>query len=156
MRAKLLTLAIPFAFLLTPAWAQTPAQSLSLTIGNAVAGQSYVVKSAQFVFRINGCADLSRAQIRAVGEGIVDGARRTTPLRVVPAQPAGVYGINPQWGANGKWVVTISTTCGDETAAAIVPVNGMGFIRESTQLLKHTPSPAEIDAALKAFNPPAR
>ena len=152
MRAKLLTLTIPFAFLLAPAWAQ----SLSLTIGNAVAGQSYAVKSAQFVFRVDGCTDLSRAQLRAVAEGIVDGARRTTPLRVVPAQPAGVYGINAEWGKDGKWVVTIAATCGNETAAAIVPVTGMGFIRESTQMLPHTPSPAEIEAALKAFNPPGR
>ena len=152
MHAKLLTLTIPFAFLLTPAWAQ----SLSLTVGNAIAGQSYAVKSAQFVFRVNGCADLSKAQIKATAEGIVGDARRTTPLRLMPGQPAGVYAIMQEWGNEGKWVITISTTCLSEAAGAIVPVTRMGFVRESTQLLSHAPSQPEIDAALKAFTPPDR
>jgi hypothetical protein len=149
MRTKLLN-TIMLAFLLTPAWAQ----NLSLTIGNSIAGQTYAVKMAQFVFRINGCADLSKAQIKATAEGVVGDARRTTPLRIVPAQPAGVYAIGQEWGNEGKWVVTISATCINETAGAIVPISRVGFVRESTQFLPHVPSSQEIDAALKAFTPP--
>lgn len=152
MRTKFTAPTILFAFLLTPAWAQ----SLSLTIGNAVAGQTYAVKGAQFVFRINGCADLSRAQIRATAEGIVGGARRSTPLRVVPAQPEGVYAISQAWGTEGKWVIAISAGCQSDSAGAIVPVNGNGFLRESTQLLSHAPSQPEVEAALKAFTPSGR
>jgi len=151
MRKKSPTPLILLTLLIAPAWAQ----QLSLTIGNAVAAQTYRTKNMQFVFRVNGCADLSKAQVNAAAEGIVGDARRTTPLHLIPGQPAGVYAINPEWGNDGKWVVAISTTCLNETAGAIVPVVGIGFIRESTQLLPHAPSQSEIEAALKAFTQPA-
>jgi len=126
------------------------AQNLSLTIGNSVAGQNFAMKSASFVFRINCCADLSKAQVNATAEGSVNGERRSTPLRVVTGQPAGVYAVGQQWGTDGKWVVGITANCGSETAAAIVPVNGNSFVRESVQMLSHAPSKAEIESALAA------
>jgi hypothetical protein len=132
------------------------AQNLSLTIGNSVAGQNFAMKSAAFVFRINGCADLSKAQVAATAEGSVNGERRSTPLRVVTGQPAGVYAVSQQWGAEGKWVVSITTNCGTETAAAIVPVNGNSFAREGVQMLPHAPSKSEVESALAAYTPPAR
>jgi hypothetical protein len=137
---------LPLAFLVSLAWAQ----GLSLTIGNSVAGQNYATKSASFVFRVNGCADLSKAQVTATAEGIVAGARQSTPLKLAPIQPPGVYAISQQWGNDGNWVVAVTAACLKETAAAIVPVNGRGFVRESTRMLPHAPSQAEIEAALKA------
>ena len=126
------------------------AQNLSLTIGNSVAGQNFAMKSAQFVFRINGCADLSKAQVTATAEGSVNGVRRSTPLHLVLGQPPGVYAVSQQWGTDGKWVVGITANCGTETTAAIVPVNGNSFVREGIQMLPHTPSKAEIEAAVAA------
>jgi hypothetical protein len=115
-----------------------------------VAGQNFAMKSASFVFRINGCADLSKAQVTAAAAGSVNGERRSTPLRVVTGQPAGVYAVGQQWGADGKWVVGITVNCGSETTGAIVPVNGNSFVREGIQMLQHAPSKAEFDAALTA------
>jgi hypothetical protein len=127
------------------------AQNLTLTIGNSVAGHNFaIMKSAQFVFRINGCADLSKAQVTATAEGLVGGERRSTPLRLVGGQPPGVYAVGQQWGTDGKWVVGITANCGTETTGAIVPVNGVSFVRESVQLLAHGPSKAEIESALSA------
>ncbi len=125
------------------------AQNLSLTIGNSVAGQNFAMKSAQFVFRVNGCADLSKAQVTATAEGSVYGERRSTPLRLV-AGTAGVYAVGQQWGTDGKWVVGITANCGTETTGAIVPVNGLSFVRESIQMLQHAPSTAEVESALAA------
>jgi len=132
--------------LVSMAWAQ----GLSLTIGNSVASQnSGFSKTASFLFRVNGCSDLSKAQVAGTAEGIVGGARRSTPLRLAPIQPPGVYAISQQWSDDGNWVVAITATCMNETAAAIVPVNGRAFVRESTQMLPHAPSQAEIETALK-------
>jgi hypothetical protein len=130
-------------------------QNLSLTIGNSVAGQNFMMKSASCVLRVNGCADLSKAQVTAVAEGMVGGARRSAPLHPVPIQTqAGVYAIPDRSNPDGKWVFVITANCQNETAGAIVPMNGMSFVRESTQLLSHAPSPSEIEAALKAYTPP--
>jgi len=141
------------AFLLTFALSPALAEELSLTIGNAVAGQNYATKSAVLVFRVNGCADLTKAAIAATAEGIVNGARRGMPLRLAPAQPAGVYAIGWQWGAEGKWLVAIKATCQNQTTGAIVPVTDRGFVRESIQMVPHAPAPAEIESALKAYTP---
>lgn len=142
----LLALSIPLA----------SAQSLSLTIGNTVAaGQVSKVKNLQFVFRVNGCADFSKAKIAATAEGIVGNARRTIVLEptAVPTQ-SGVYGIPDQWGADGTWVVAITADCLGATAGAIVQMNATTFVRDGTQFFSHTPSPAEIETALKAYASP--
>ena len=145
LAAILLAFAIPLA----------SAQGLSISIGNTVAGQNYAVKTAQFIFRVNGCGDFSKAQVAAKAEGIVSVARRSVPLdpRPVPSQP-GVYAIADQWGADGTWVIAVSASCLGANAGAIVPVTAKGFVRESTQLLSHEPSPAEIETALKAYASP--
>jgi hypothetical protein len=146
LATTLLALTIPLA----------SAQSLSLTIGNTVAaGQVAKVKNLQLVFRVNGCADLSKAKIAATAEGIVGNARRTIPLQplAVPTQ-SGVYGIPDQWGTDGTWVVAISADCAGETAGAIVQMNARTFVRDGTQFFARAPSPAEIETALKAYASP--
>lgn len=132
------------------------AQSLSLTIGNTVAaGGTPMAKTLQFVFRVNGCADLSKAKVGATAEGIVGNARRTIALepRAVPTQ-SGVYGIPDQWGTDGTWVVAITADCAGATAGAIVQMNARTFVRDGTQFFSHAPSPAEIETALKAWVSP--
>jgi hypothetical protein len=149
-RARLLTLSISLAMA-----SGASAQGLSLTIGNSVAGQNYAMKSAQFVFRVTGCSDLSKAQVTATAEGIVGGVRRSTPLRPVPSPAqAGVYAIPDQGGADGNWVVAITANCQNETAGVIIPINGRSFVREGTLLLSHAPSQTKIETALKTTVPP--
>jgi hypothetical protein len=143
--------AILLALMVPLAWAQ----GLSISVGNTVAAQSAPVKTFQFVFRVNGCGDFSKAQVTAKANGIVGNERRSVPLdpRQVPTQ-AGVYAIAGQWGTDGTWVVAIGASCLGANAGAIVPVNARGFVRESTKLLSHTPSQTEIDLALDAYASP--
>jgi hypothetical protein len=146
LATTLLALTIPLA----------SAQILSLTIGNTVAaGPVAKVKNLQFIFRFNGCADLSKAKVAATAEGIVGNARRTIPLNPlpVPTQP-GVYGISDQWGADGTWVVAIGADCAGATVGAIVQMNAGSFVRDGTQFFSHAPSPADIETALKAYASP--
>lgn len=124
---------------------------LSLTIGNPIAVESKTTKVfALFAARINGCADVSKAQLTATGHGTEENTRKSVDARPMAAPTPGVYLIGRQWLPGSKWVVAVSVTCGNETTGAIVPVTDTGFVRERTQMLSHAPSPAEIDAALKA------
>jgi hypothetical protein len=149
LATTLLALAIPLA----------SAQTLSLTIANTVeatvAGQAPIMKNLQFVFRVNGCADLSKAKVAATAEGIVGNARRTIALdpRPVQTQP-GVYAIGDQWGTDGTWVVAITANCESATAGAIVQINARTFVRDGTQFFSRAPSPADIETALKAYASP--
>jgi hypothetical protein len=145
LATTLLALAIPLA----------SAQSLSLTIGNTVAGQTPMVKMAQFIFRVNGCADLSKAKVAATAEGIVGNARRTIALDPLKLQQQpGVYAISDRWGTDGTWVVAITAGCLGATAGAIVQINARTFVRDGTQFFSRAPSPADIETALKAYASP--
>jgi hypothetical protein len=147
LAAALLSLTLPAA--------SGQGQGLSLTIGNTVAGQNYAMKMAQFVFRINGCGDFSKAQVAATAEGIVGNARRSVTLRPASSQTQpGVYAIGDQWGTDGTWVVAITASCLGATAGAIVQVNATSFVRDGTQLLSHAPSSADIETALAAYASP--
>jgi hypothetical protein len=132
------------------------ADGLSLTIGPPIAAQLLTPTKkflGIFAVRINGCADVSKAQLTAMGEGLIGEERRSAPTRPDPTVTPGAYIVSRQWGNEGKWVVAVTATCGTETAGAIVPTHLNNMVREDIQLLPHAPTKAEIDAALKAFNP---
>jgi hypothetical protein len=132
------------------------AEGLSLTIGPPIAAQLAAPEKkffGIFAVRINGCADLSNARLTATGEGIVNDERRSAPTPPAATRTPGTWMVSRQWGKEGKWVVAVTATCGNETAGAIVPARVNTMVREGTQLLSHAPSQTEIDAALKAFHP---
>ena len=132
------------------------ADGLSLTIGPPIAAQLATPTRkffGIFAVRINGCADISKAQLTGMGEGVVGEERRSAPTRPEPTTTPGTYMMSQQWGNDGKWVVAVTATCGSETVGAIVPTRRSVMVREAIQMLPHAPTKAEIDAALKAFNP---
>jgi hypothetical protein len=134
---------IALALTLTAALVGLPAhaQNLALSIGDA-----------PFEFHIDGCADLSGAQVNAVSSGIIGPVHHSGPLRIVPAQTKGIYELTPaQSVSEGVWIVVITATCQGDKAGAIVRVTGNGFIREGLQIFSRLPLPAEIDSALKAY-----
>lgn len=129
------------------------AQGLSLTIGNSVASQNYAFKSAEFMFRLNGCADPATAHVSATAESV--GHSGTLQFFPLASQP-GVYAI-PNQTSSPSWLAVIAVTCRDETTAALIPMSGQSFNRDGIQMLPHTPTKAEIDAALKKLPaPPAK
>jgi hypothetical protein len=136
------------------------ADGLSLTIGPPIAlsfppNAPRMKSTALFAVRMNGCMDLSQARVTATGEGIVADERKTVTYSsiVVSTSTPGAYAIQRQWGNEGKWVVAVTATCGNAVAGAIVPTRLNNMVREGIQLLPHAPAKAEIDDALKAFNP---
>jgi hypothetical protein len=132
------------------------ADELSLTIGPPIAAQLATPTKkffGIFAVRINGCADASKAQLTGMGEGVVGEERRSAPTRPEPTLTPDTYMVSQQWGNDGKWVVAVTATCGSETVGAIVPTRRTVMVREAIQMLPHAPTKAEIDAALKAFNP---
>jgi len=126
------------------------AQAFAFEVASPVAAQDYKLKAANFVFRTTGCADPGKVQVSALGEGIVDGARRSVQMTVHASSKPGAWAIQRQWDA-GRWVVVLKGACGELQAGAIVPVREYGFIREAVKLYSHAPAPGEVDAALKAL-----
>jgi len=128
----------------------TLAQDFKFAIGNPVASGDFMVKSAIFVFRTEGCEDPAKLQVSAAAEGLVKGTRRSVVLKVTATVKPGVFAVYQSWPAEGDWVVNLKGTCGSASAGAIVPVGPKGFVRESAKFLSRPASDSEIEAALKA------
>jgi hypothetical protein len=128
------------------------AQEFALQVGPPIAGKGQPAKSSLLVVRPGGCAEPASAHITATAEGIVQGTRRSVPLTLVAMPTPGVHAVPRDWARGGVWIVTLAGTCAGKTAGAIVPVgpNAM-FRRQDVTLLAHRPTPAEIDASLKAL-----
>jgi hypothetical protein len=123
----------------------------SLTIGNPVAvalPDGVVKKDIGMAVRTENCADLAKAQITGVAEGIVNGARRSVPLRVVPGATAGTYAVSHDWPQQGAWVVNLTGHCGSATASAVVPMGPNGFLRDSSKFFPRAATAAEVESIL--------
>ncbi len=126
------------------AWAQT----FTFEIASPVAAQDFATKSAAFVFRTAGCTE--SPQVSASAEGVVEGSRRTLPLKVTQSTKPGVYSVFQQW-TGGHWIVVLKGSCGSAQAGAIVPIGPRGFVRADSKFLSHPATAAEVEAALKAY-----
>jgi len=135
------------------------AADFTLAIGNPVAASfpgtenspNHVrkVKDAAFAVRTENCADPANALITATAEGLVNGERQSTALRLIPGGP-GVYLI-PGVPGKGVWVVRLIGSCHEAKAGAVVPIGPSGFIRESSKFFPRFATEADIEASLKSL-----
>jgi len=127
------------------------AEGFTFTIGSPVASQDFQAKGASFVFRTEGCAEPAKSQVGGTAEGLVKGARRSIPLKVMATSKPGVYAVYQSWPPAGDWVVNLKGTCADAGAGALVPIGARGFIRESAKFFPRPATDAEIDTILKSL-----
>lgn len=141
--ATLLTLSfVPAAF----------AQDFALQVGPPIAGNGQPAKNSLLVVRPGGCADPASAKITATAEGIVNGTRRSVPLKLAALPAPGVHAVPKDWPNGGVWIVSLVGTCAGQTAGALVPIApNATYKRESVRLLAHRATPEEIDASLQAL-----
>jgi hypothetical protein len=142
------------AFLIMSAALSVRAQEFVLQVGPPIAGQAQPAKGSLLVVRPAGCPDPASAQISATAEGLVDGARRSVPLKLAQLPKPGVHAVPKDWPKGGVWIVSLVGTCADKTVGAIVAVgSSFDYKRQSVKLLGHRPTATEIDASLKALTP---
>jgi len=122
-----------------------------LTIGNPVAANAPQAKGAVLVVRPDGCHEPAKARISGTAEGIVNGARRSVPLKLTALPTTGVYAVNREWPAEGAWVVNLTGVYLGATTSAVVPIGPKGFMRESSKFMPRAASEVEITAALKTL-----
>lgn len=127
----------------------------SLAIGNPVAvalPDGVVKKDASMAVRAENCAEPAKVQITGTAEGLVNGARRSVPVRLVPATAPGAFAVSRDWPREGVWVVSLVAHCGASTASAVVPFGPNGFLRESSKFFPRAATAAEVEAVLKTLS----
>jgi hypothetical protein len=110
-----------------------------------------VKKNVVLVVRPRACDAPGRVQISGTAEGLVNGARQSIPLNLIPVDPAeGVYAALQQWPDGEHWLLQLNGSCPSPKASAstLVPMNGSTFIREKTQVLREPATHQQVEAAL--------
>lgn len=111
-----------------------------------------VAKDALFAVRTEDCADPAKAQITGAAEGLVNGARQSVALHLIPGAAPGVFIVSREWPVPGVWVVNLSGVCASAKAGALVPIGPNGFLRESSKFFPRSTTEAELEATLKSLS----
>jgi hypothetical protein len=101
------------------------AGALVLEIGNPGANPEALAKHAVLVARMTACKSPEKTTVTATAEGIVNGTRRSIPLKVVPLSTAGTYALMREWPATGTWTVkmiAVNPDYKDYAASVVVPI----------------------------------
>jgi hypothetical protein len=126
------------------------AGGFALQIGKPSANPEAQAKNALLVVRGYACAAPEKTTVSAVAEGIVDGKRKSIPLKLIPLSGESTYALTRQWPAEGKWVITFveANPRFQSQPSAIVKLDGNSVNWAGITRLPRPPSAQEVDVAL--------
>jgi hypothetical protein len=78
-----------------------------LELGTPSASQDPKAKGAVVLAHFIGCHEPEKGVLTATAEGLVRGKRETIALQPVAMEKAGLFAIQRQWPAEGKWVLRL-------------------------------------------------
>ncbi|HVF28146.1 MAG TPA: hypothetical protein VM943_07895, partial [Pyrinomonadaceae bacterium] len=84
-------------------------------------------KDAVLLVRPYGCHQPSDAVLSATAEGVVNGERRSVPLRLTRVSE-GVYAIRQEWPAEGAWVLAINGAYNGHNSGVLVRLGANGKV----------------------------
>jgi hypothetical protein len=103
---KTILIATPVAAVLALA-GQLFAGGFWLQLGNPEASAEARKVNAVVTIKATGCHDPAVARVTATAIGMVDGQRRTIPLKLDKLSEPGAYALSQQWPKQGKWVIEL-------------------------------------------------
>jgi hypothetical protein len=90
--------------------------------------------------------DSQLSDVSGSAEGIVNGARRSVPLRFERTDRGNVYALRPQWPAEGRWVLRIAL----RTTTAMVTLDPAGNVAATTVPTQLTATGDRVPRAVTA------
>lgn len=143
LRKSLLALSIPMIPLL--------AGALRLEVGNPAANPEALAKHAVIVVRTTACQSPEKTTITASAEGVVNGARESIPLKLIPLSTPGTFAVSRDWPHKGTWAVKMIATnpdYKDYATSTVVPVQKNAVQFEAAKHYYRAPTEAEVLASL--------
>jgi hypothetical protein len=127
------------------------AGALQLQLGNPAANPEALEKHAVLVARISACHSPEKTTVAATAEGMVDGVRRSIPLKVISLSPPGTFAVAREWPAEGTWVVKMVATnpdYKDYATSVVVPIAKTSAQFGAVKHYSHAPTEAEVYQSL--------
>jgi hypothetical protein len=129
--------------------AQVFAGGFYLQLGNPEASPEARKLGAVLTVKAAGCHDPATAKLTATAIGDVNGQHRRVPLEVKNLSEPGMFALVGSWPKEGKWVIELSATNGEQFTNTLVSAgpDGLDRLHAKANMKKFTP--AEVDAMLR-------
>jgi hypothetical protein len=127
------------------------AGALTLQVADPAANQEAVRSHAVVVVQVAACRSPEKTSVVATAEGLVNGIRRTVPLKVIALSSPGTFVVAREWAQGGNWAVKVVATNPDYknyATSVVVPVRGGLAQLNAASHYYHAPSDAEVSLAL--------
>jgi hypothetical protein len=134
------------------------AGALAVQITDPAGNAEAVSKNIAIVAQTTACHEPEKTQITASAEGVVNGVRRTIPLKIVALSATGTYGISRDWPATGTWVVRIVAKNPDYpyVSGILARIDANSIAWSSLERYHHEPTDQEVTAMLNSHAAPDR
>ena len=128
------------------------AGALLLEVADPQANPEARARHAIVVARTTACMSPEKTTVTATAEGIVNGQRRSIPLKVMNLATPGTFAVAREWPENGAWIVQLVATNPDYKDYAtyvVVPIRNNTFSREGAKQFFHRPSDDDVNSVLR-------
>ena len=137
--------------IVAPGAAPLLAGGMYLTLARPEASPDPAAKGAVLLVRADGCHEPAKVEVSAYAEGLVNGHRKTVPLKLTRLANGTTHAVAPGWPTEGVWVVRISGRLGLASIYTLVALGPDGMDRAGTKSKYGSASEAEIAAMLKGL-----
>jgi hypothetical protein len=127
------------------------AGALLLEVANPALNAEATQNHAVLVARITACHSPGETNVAATAEGVVNGMRKSIPLKVIPLSTAGTFAVARAWPEQGKWAIKLVATnpqYRDYATGVLVPIRNDSVQFSEVQHYFHAPTDAEVSLAL--------
>jgi hypothetical protein len=120
-----------------------------LELGNPEASAAARQANAVVTVRAIGCHDPAAAKVTATAIGVVNGERRTIPIRLTPLGEPGMFAITQQWPKEGKWVIQLVGKNDEQFTNTLVTAGPGGVDRLHAKADIHAFAQSDVEALLR-------
>jgi hypothetical protein len=127
------------------------AGALALEIGNPASNPEALKNHAILVVRTTACHSPAQTKVVATAEGMVNGTRKSIPLKVITLSAAGTFAVAREWPEQGTWAIKLVATnpeYRDYVTSVLVPVRNDSVQLSSAKHYFHAATDAEVSLAL--------
>lgn len=123
------------------------AGALRLEVGKPAANQEALAQHAVLVAWTTACHSPEKTTLTATAEGVVNGVRKSIPLKVLSLSAPGTFAVTREWPNEGTWAIKIVATnpeYKDYATSAVVPIQNNAAQLEAAKRYYHAPTENEL------------
>lgn len=138
---------LAFSILAVPLFAG----ALRLEVGTPATNQEALAQHAVLVAWTTACHTPEKTTITATAEGVVNGMRKSIPLKVIPLSAPGIFALTREWPNGGTWAIKMVATnpeYKDYATSAVVPIQNNAAQLDAAKRYSHAPTETELSASL--------